>query len=185
MDKRFLQKLIQATEDLDTLIYLNTVSFEAALNRWLKDFADSLTTLVEIFSSGFEFKVSASVHSLQERKLEENNIDFLHKIQRYLDGVELAFSRKALQYVKIAKQFKKPTSISENQKIVLDGLKHIQKFKTSLAKIRRFSTRILKESRSRNLHTLRKYQKQHERLAFLSTLDFDKAISLLKEHGEI
>jgi hypothetical protein len=185
MDKRFVKKILKAAEDLDTLVYLSFDSFEDAVGKWLKDFAESLDTLADIFSRGLDTKISASVYSLEEKKLERDNLDFLNRIQKYLDGVDLAFSRKSLQYVKIAKRFKKPSAIEEKQKLLLEGLEHIDGFKKALEKIRKVSAILLKESRSRNIHTLSKYKKQNARLELLSTLNFDKALQMLKEHGEI
>jgi hypothetical protein len=185
METRFLKKVLQATEELDTLIYLHSSSFELALERWLKDLTSALTSTLDIYQSHIHFNVSASVISLNEKKLEKQNIDFLISLQKYIDGIDLNFTRKALQYVKIANEFKRPATISEKEKIIIKGLKYTEAFKESLAKIRKFSAKLLNECNSRKIKDLGKYQILYTRLEFLTTLDFDIAIKLLKEKGEI
>ena len=183
MEKGFIKRIIQATEDLDTSIYLNQPSFEKAIIKWLMDFSSSLVDTVELYEK-FNFKVTGT--DFREKRLEQIHEDYLMRLVQYIDGVDLVFSRKSLQYAKIALKLHGPKIITVS---VLEDMeeanKYLNDFKLALKKINRFSTKLMSYAKENRITSLSKYEYQFHRLALLEKITLDIAIKLLKEHSEI
>jgi hypothetical protein len=183
MDKSFIKRVIQAAEDLDTSVYLNCPSFEEALASWLNDFSASLDSVVNRLYR-FDFQVAASV--FLEKRREQLHADYLDQVIQYVDGIDLAFSRKALQYAKIAVKLNGPKPLTaEVLENVAEARKYLTAFKSSIMKINKSAHKLLAYGKENNLITLPKYQYQFSRLALFERLTLDLAITLLKEKAEI
>lgn len=183
MEKGFIKRIIQASDDLDTLIYLKSGSFNQAIVYWLKDFSDALEHIVQIYEA-FNFKTTAS--SFNEQRLERQHQEYLMRVVQYIDGVDLIFSRKSLQYAKIAKELHGPKLLTSNVlSNIQEAQEYLQNFKTSLSKINNFSKKMLLYAKENKLIALPKYKYQFTRLTLLESLTLDKAITLLKDKAEI
>lgn len=187
MDYRFVKKIIKATEDLDTLVYLSCSSFDTALQKWLTDFTKSLNEVSDIFES-FDLSVSAATKptNFSDRRLESIHKEFLNRITQYVEGVDLAFARKAFQYSKIAIKLHGPKKITtQTLKNIEDAEKYLKEFESAIRRIRKYSNKLLLDVKAKKLESLKSYEYQYTRLALFEKLTLDLAISLLKENAEI
>ena len=188
MDTRFVKRIIKATEDLDTLVYLSYESFNAAMVKWLKDLTNSLNDVVDIFEGkkGREKDISAGVSNFTERKLEQTHKEFLDRVSQYVDGIDLAFARKALQYSKIAIKLHGPKTINEKVlKDIQDAERYLKEFESAIKRVRNYSSKLMGEIKEKKLENIQKYKPQFDRLALFERLTLDLAISLLREKAEI
>jgi len=185
MDSRFVKRIIKAVEDLDTLVYLSCDSFDIALKKWLNDFTRSLNEVVDTFEK-FDLQVSASVSDFSSRKLEQTHKEFLDRVIQYIEGVDLAFARKALQYSKLAIKLNGPKTITAQVlKDIKDAEQYLNNFEMALKRVRNYSRKLMLESKSKKVNTLPKYKSQFDRLSLFERLTLDLAISLLKKNSEI
>ena len=182
METRFLKRIIQATEDLDTSIYLNASSFENAMSLWLKDFSDALNHTVNIFEK-FNFKLTAN---FLDKRNEQIHKEYLEKLVQYIEGIDLVFSRKAIQYAKIALKLHGPKDLTADVLEDIEEAKtYLKKFKVSLEKINKFSYKLMLYAKENKIESLFNYKYQFTRLALFEKLTVDLAIKLLKEKSEI
>jgi len=180
MDSRFVKRIIKATEDLDTLVYLSCDSFDVAVKKWLNDFTKSLNEVVDTFEN-FDLDVSAGISDFSSKKLEQTHKEFLDRVVQYVDGVDLAFARKALQYAKLGP---KPIT-SQVLNNIKDAEQYLKEFELALKRVRNYSRKLMLEAKSKKVNTLPKYKPQFDRLLLFERLTLDLAISLLKENSEI
>ena len=183
MEKGFIKRIIQATEDLDTSVYLNSQSFNSACIRWLSDFSDALNNAVSIFEN-FTFKVTGT--DFREKRLEQIHEDYLYRLSQYVEGVDLVFSRKSLQYAKIAIKLHGPKNLTKEVLESVDNAKeYLNKFAISLKKVNIFSQKLMTYAKENKIQSLPKYKYQFERLSLFEKINLDLVIKLLKEHSEI
>jgi len=182
MDKGFIKRIIQATESLDTSIYLNSASFEDAMALWVTDLSEALDSVVTIFER-FEHKVSAS---FLDKRAAQIHAEYLDKLTQYIEGVDLALTRKALQYAQIAIKLNGPKEISAD---VLENIKeakaYLAKLKASLNRVNKLSHKLMTYAKDNNLISLPEYAYQFKRLDLFEKLTLDLVIKLLKEKAEI
>lgn len=183
MEKGFLKRIIQATEDLDTSLYLHSPTFESAILKWLEDFSNSLNDVTSIFEK-FNFKITGS--DFKEKRLEQIHEEYLSRLCQYVEGVDLVFSRKALQYAKIAIKLNGPKILTKEVLENIDSAKeYLNKLSVSLKKINTFSQKLMNYAKENNLQSLSRYKYQFERLFLFEKITLDLMIKLLKEHSEI
>jgi hypothetical protein len=162
VEKGFIKKIIKASEELDTSIYLNSATFEEAIVQWLEDFADGLNSVTHLFEK-ISFKTTGA--TFLEKRLEQIHKEYLDRVVQYVEGVDLVFSRKALQYAKIAVKLNGPKLPSlatlENIKEAKNYLKDL---KLAIEKINNFSSKLLAFAKENKLISLPKYNYQFKRL---------------------
>jgi len=174
MEKGFIKRIIQATEDLDTSIYLNCSSFDEAMLSWLSDFSEALNSEAHLLER-FDFKVTAS--SFLEKRLVQIHSEYLNKLTQYVDGVDLVFSRKALQYSKIAIKLNGPKDLTaEVLENVEDAKKYLTAFRASIVKVNNVSHKLVVYAKENKLLTLAGYEYQFSRIALFEKLTLDLAI---------
>lgn len=192
--KDFIKKILAASEDLDTLVILSAPSYESAMNLWVRDLAKSLNSILTIYGeSNFKFKLTSSVYSLSEKRLEKENKEILLLITKYVDGVDLTLARKSLQYAKIAEKYlqqKSPklvtdANISKKAKIAIEMSEYLSMLENSLTKINKFSKKLKDEINSKSLINLTKYNYQFNRIDIFCELTLDILIDRLRTNGEI
>ena len=191
MDSRFVKRIIKATEDLDTLVYLSCDSFDVALKKWLNDFTKALNEVVDTFEN-LDLSVSAGasdvsgVPDFSSRRLEQTHKEFLDRIVQYVEGIDLAFARKALQYSKLAIKLNGPKTITAQVLTdIKDAEQYLNNFESALKRVRNYSRKVMLEAKSKKVNTLPKYKSQFDRLSLFERLTLDLAISLLKKNSEI
>jgi hypothetical protein len=182
--KSFIRKVIAATEDLDTSVYLNSQTFEEAFDLWLGDVVKALSNVITNFSR-FDYSVSAGVICLNEKRLEENNKDFLIQVANFVKQVDRIFARKALQYSKICKKFNQPKDLKSKLELQTEGKKYLTLLETALTLVNKFSKDRIREAKKRKVYSLPFYEIVFSRIDIFSNLDRDSFIDLLKEHGEV
>jgi hypothetical protein len=183
MEKGFIARIIKASEDMDTSLYLHCSSFDEAMQHWLDDFSDALNQVINIFEK-FEFKITAS--TFLDKRQEQLHKEYLDRLIQYVDGIDLAFSRKALQYAKIAVKLNGPKDLTPS---TLDDLKeaktYLKDFRTAIERVNKFSHKLMQYAKENKIDSLPKYEYQLARLALFEKLTLDLAIKLLKEKAEI
>jgi hypothetical protein len=184
MATSFLKKIIQASEDLETLVYVNSKSFDLALERWTIDLAKELQNTTERFNKD-NFKVSAGMIDLNERRLEENNKDFLENLHDFVDVVEQLLAQKAYQYVKFCEKFGQPKTLEKQWELADKASEYLSKLDLALSLVRKFSGSRLENIEKLKLTSLSKYKDLFSRIRLFSILDRKKVIALLKEKSEI
>jgi hypothetical protein len=185
MDTRFVKRIIQATDDLDTLIYVNSQSFDEAITKWLRDLVKALNTVIKTFEPLFTIPISAS-SSFEERRLEQKYQEFLTRITEYVAGVDLVFARKSLQYAKIARKLHGPKELTDQTLVdIKEAEDYLHHFEKTLELIRTFSQKQMLFAKGKKLNNLAKYKYQFNRLTLFEKLNLELAISLLKEKTEI
>lgn len=182
MHTGFIKRIIQATENLDTSIYLHSASFNEATALWVNDLSEALDSVVHIFEH-FDLEVSAS---FMDKRSAQIHAEYLDKLTKYVEGVDLALTRKALQYAQIAIKLNGPKEISTD---VLENIKeaktYLEKLKASLEKVTKFSRKLMVQAKGNRLTSLPEYTYQFTRLALFEQLTLDLVIKLLKEKAEI
>lgn len=186
---KFLDKIrsmLTASESLDTLVYLNADSFDAALTHWFDDLITELATAVSLFSR-FDFESTGSVVDLTERVLERENKEFLDKQVEFVARVELILAQKSIQYAQICKKFAKPQDVDSDVRRLLnqEGTSFLAKLDHTLDLISKFALRRLTDAKKRKVNLLPSRKKMFDRMHVFSTLDRPTMLSLLKERGEV
>lgn len=184
-ERVFLQRVLKAMKDIDLLAYENFEDFYANL---IEDLASQLNHLVNVYAK-FETKAHAGVSSLTDKKLEQQNQEFLTKLQQYVDGVKLAFNNRAVKLCSVLLKLK-PHLVKEGEKERISLLQQeiatsTQNFQQAIERVGILAHNRLKEAERLNLLQLPKYKNLFEELRFLESLDLDKALHLIETKGKI
>lgn len=185
---RYIKKVIQASEALDTLVYLNAPSFESAVEHWILDLAKELKVTVEKYKRIDYEVVADKVLNINEKILENKNIEYLNYLEAFRKEVDYVIARKSLQYAKIcAKRDKanKKSNAFKNSIIYQEGKKYLEQLDIALNLINKFSDEHLKRIKKQRLDILPKYQNLYSRLNLFKELTSVQFLKDLIEKGEI
>lgn len=187
-NKEFIRRILSAMQDIDELEYM---SLEESLTTLLKSITRDLNHIVDIYER-FKFETIASVHSLEEKKLEKNNKEFLDRVVQYVEGVDRAFNHRAVTYCNLGSHFKPRLSEKSLQKEKMKKLELLKKlaqaeeaFISAIKRVNKFSHKLMEEAKSRKVNHLKKYEYTFGQIALFETLDWSKAVELLSQKREI
>jgi hypothetical protein len=184
--KEVLQKVFKAMQAMDMYEY---DTFEIAISNLFKNLARDLNHTVEIYER-FNFEISASIVSLADRKLEEKNKEFLEKLVQYIDGVDRAFNKRAVELARVCQKKYEikiitPEVEKERMGLLFEIVRQQESFTAAIAKVNKFSQKQLVEVRRRNILHLEKYDYQFKQLALFEKLDLETAIDLIAKKAKI
>lgn len=184
----FIKKIIQATGELDTLMYLNSPSFESAMSLWIKDLASEIKSLIETIDREDMSVTAENIIDLKETFLEKKHIKYLEYLLNFEEKIDFILARKAAQYAKICNKLDKSKTKSKkfkNEIIKKEGIPYLEQLDIALSLLSKFSKKHLIEIEKRKIQNLSKYKKLYLRLKTYSNLDRVSFLTALLEKGEI
>lgn len=183
MDKRFVKRILKATEDLDTLVYLSSPSFEVAVSKWLKDFGKALDDVVKAYDS---LLVARETASFEDKLLERRYKAFLESLEKYVYAIDEVLARRALQYAKIAMKLNGPKVLTVKVlEDIQEANQYLEDLRRNIDKVRKFSQKQMVIAREHKLTRIDKYEYVFNRLMLFEVLTLEKVINLLKENAEV
>jgi len=147
---KFLKSVIaeKTGTDLETLVFLNSHTFEDALSLWLEYLIRDLDAVGSSFS---KIQISAAtVSDLAEKRLEKEHAEFISDV---MDQLDLILSRKSYQYAKMCRIFLKPKNLAEQAKALEDGKAYLANLDRIVRKLQKLSQGY-GEAKNRHLLTL-------------------------------
>lgn len=191
-NKNFLQRVMsKAIKEMMELDHLEFLSLEEALSNLLNAITSDLNHLVDIYER-FKFESIAAIFSLDEKRLEKANEEFLHRLNQYIDGVGRAFNHRAVTYCNLGSSLKprmSEESFKKEQIRKLDVFKSLIQqedvFIAAIKRVNNFSYRLMVDAKKREITQLPKHAYQFKQLALFVNLDWAKALNLLSEKKKI
>jgi hypothetical protein len=187
-NEEFIRRILTAMQDIDELEY---ISLEESLTKLIKSITGDLNHIVDIYER-FNFDAIASVFSLDEKRLENNNKEFLDGLVKYISGVDRAFNHRAVTYCNLGSTVKPRISEKsiEKEKIkkfeILKSLAQVEDaFISAIKRVNKFSHKLMEEAKNRKINNLPKYEYEFKQLELFEILDWAKAIELLTTKRKI
>jgi len=184
----FIKKVIQASEALDTLVYLNAPSFEKAIEHWILDLANDIKDVIKKYERLEHEVISDAVIDINERILEKKNASYLKYLTDFREEVDYILARKSLQYVTICNKrdkTKRKSNIFKNKIIYQESVHYLNQLDVALKLINNFSTAHLNKCKNKHLNNLAKYQDLFSRLRLFEKLTRSQFIKSLMDKGDI
>jgi hypothetical protein len=186
--------MLKVLGDIDTVLYLDSDSFETALGLLFRDLSDEINTLLDIFSRKLNIKVSASVIDFSRIK----NQEFFIEMEKFVISLDKTLARRSLQYAKIATKYLDSkqlhlvteTEILNRMKTKKELNKYLSSLAATLKRLNGFSQVLLSEYKAKGI-SLPVVQSDPDLKYVFSKLDLfsyiilTDAIKFLQTEGEI
>lgn len=181
----YIKRVLTAMKDFDTL---DIESFEDAVKRLVNNLAYELNSLVDIYEK-YEFKTSASVVDFTDKKLEQDNENFLGRLYRYVEGVIRAFDLLGSRYANLCGHLSTRLAKTNETKNTAEVLREVmngeEKLKTAVLRVSKFSKRKQKEAEDLKITHLKNYEYQFKQLKLFEELTIERVFDLLVTKGKV
>jgi hypothetical protein len=152
---RVLSKIAIKSERLDTQMYLAANSADHAFKRWYADMATELEALAEAFTQiSWDYSIGSLV-ILNEKRLEQDNQEFLGKVGDFLHRIEEIIAAKGDQYAKICSKFGKEQELDQDVGNLLreEGEAYMIQLDYALRLVNRFCSLRIKQAKKLRVYS--------------------------------